>query len=322
MIGRKMPVPIFFTIDDKYADCMAVALYSLMENADPQYNYTVYVIYQDLSDQNRMRIANMCKNNFEIIFRQMSDTVHGISGDKAGKLRCDYSTYTIYYRLFIADMFPQYDKGLYLDSDIVVPGDISELCLTELGDKIFGACADISVSGVEVIANYMENAVGVDRYQYINSGILLMNLKKMREINLSQHFLNLLNTYGFDTIAPDQDYLNAMCSGSILHLDNEWDVMPLHSKPEMISPKIIHYNLFDKPWCYEGVQYETYFWDAASKTPFYEELLAHLGAYGIDRRMHDHMSMEELMKKCREIPDREVTFKKIQNKEGCVKICL
>lgn len=149
-----------------------------------------------------------------------------------------------------------------------------------------------------------------------------MNLKKMREIDLSQHFLSLLNTYGFDTIAPDQDYLNAMCNGSIFHLDNEWDAMPLHGKPEMISPKIIHYNLFDKPWCYEGVQYETYFWDAASKTPFYDELLAYLGAYGIDRRMHDHMSMEKLMKKSREIPDREVTFKKIQNKEGCVKICL
>lgn len=322
MTGRKMPVPIFFTIDDQYAAYMAVALYSLMENADPQYNYTVYVIYQDLSDQNRNHIIHMCKDNFEIIFKQMNDTIHGISGDKAGKLRCDYSTYTIYYRLFIADMFPEYDKGLYLDSDIVVPGDISELCLTDLENNIFGACADMSVSDVEVIAGYMENAVGVDRYQYINSGILLMDLKKMREINLSQHFLCLLNKYGFDTIAPDQDYLNAMCSGNIFHLDKEWDAMPLHNKPQMNSPKIIHYNLFDKPWCYEGVQYEAYFWEAASKTPFYNELLAHLGAYGIDRRMHDHMSMEELMKKSREIPDREITFKKIQDKEGCVKICL
>ena len=156
MTGRKMPVPIFFTIDDSYAAYMAMALYSLMENADPQYKYTVYVIYQDLAEQNRKRISSMCKDNFEIIFRQMSDMVHGINDDKAGKLRCDYSTYTIYYRLFLADMFPQYDKGLYLDSDIVVSGDISELCLTDLGNNILGACADMSVSGVEVIASYME----------------------------------------------------------------------------------------------------------------------------------------------------------------------
>ena len=322
MTRTKMPVPIFFTIDDKYAPYMGVALYSLMENANPQYDYTVYVIYQDLSGENRKRITDMCKNNFEIIFKQMSDTVHGISDDKAGKLRCDYSTYTIYYRLFIADMFPQYDKGLYLDSDIVVPGDISELCLTDLQDNIFGACADMSVSGVEVIAGYMENAVGVDKDKYINSGILLMDLKKMRRINLSQHFLSLLNTYCFDNIAPDQDYLNAMCNGNILHLDKVWDAMPLHDKPEMSDPKIIHYNLFDKPWCYKGVQYETYFWEFAAQTPFYEEFLAYREAYGIDRRMHDHESMAVLMKKCEEIPTHEVTFKKIQEKEGCVKICL
>lgn len=322
MTRIKMPVPIFFTIDDNYAPYMAVALYSLMENANPQYDYTIYIIYQDLSDANKKRIIDMRKDNFEIIFQKMNDTVHGISSDKAGCLRCDYSTYTIYYRLFIADMFPQYDKGLYLDSDIVVPGDIAELCLTDLHGKPVGACADISVSGVEVIASYMENAVGVDRYKYINSGILLMDLKKIREINLSQHFLRLLNTYCFDTIAPDQDYLNAMCNGNIFLLDKVWDAMPLHNQPEMSEPKIIHYNLFDKPWCYKGVQYESYFWKAAAKTSFYDELLAYREAYGIDRRMHDHESMEKLMKKSKDIPGSEITFKKVQAKEGCVEICL
>lgn len=322
MTRTKMPVPIFFTIDDNYAPYMAVALYSLMENADPMYDYTIYVIYQDLSDYNRKHIIDMRKENFEIIFKQMYDTVHGISDDKVGSLRCDYSTYTIYYRLFIADMFPQYDKGLYLDSDIVVPGDIAELCLTDLRGMIFGACADMSVSGVEAIAGYMENAVGVDRDKYINSGILLMDLKKMRQIALSQHFLCLLNTYCFDTIAPDQDYLNAMCKGNILHLDKEWDAMPLHDQPEMDTPKIIHYNLFDKPWCYKEVQYETYFWKFAIQTPFYDALLAYREAYGIDRHMHDHESMEKLIRKCKELPDREINFKKIQEKEGCVKLCL
>ena len=322
MTGTNMPVPIFFTIDNSYAPYMGVALYSMMENANPQYHYTVYVIYQDLSEENRKHIEDMCKDNFEIIFKQMNDTIHGISLDQAGKLRCDYSTYTIYYRLFLADMFPQYDKGLYLDSDIVVPGDISELCLTDLKGRPVGACADTSVSGVDVIASYMEDAVGVARNQYINSGILLMDLKKMREIHLSQHFLRLLNTYGFDTIAPDQDYLNAMCNGNIYHLDKTWDVMPLHDRPEMSDPKIIHYNLFDKPWCYKEVQYETRFWEFAARTPFYEELLAYRENYGIAQRMHDHWSMEELMRKSREIPKGETTFKKIQEKEGCVKICL
>ena len=301
---------------------MAVALYSLMENANPEYDYTVYIIYQSLSEENKKRILDMRKDNFEIIFKQMSDTIHGITGDKMGRLRCDYSTYTIYYRLFIADMFPQYDKGLYLDSDIVVPGDIAELCLTDLRGKIIGACADTSIAGEDIFVNYMENGVGVSRYKYINSGILLMDLKKMRKVELSRHFLKLLNTYCFDAIAPDQDYLNAMCSGNIFYLDEAWDAMPRHDQPQMDEPKLVHYNLFNKPWCYWGVQYESYFWEAAKQTPFFEELIAYRDAYGIDRRMHDHESMGQLMKSSKEIPQQEVNFKKIQEQKGCVKICL
>lgn len=322
MTKTKIPVPIFFTIDDKYAPYMAVALYSLMENANSKYSYTVYIIYQNLSSKNRERIINMKKDNFEIIFKKMNDTIHGISDHTVGKLRCDYSTYTIYYRLFIADMFPQYDKGLYLDSDIVVLGDISKLCLTDLQENFIGACQDMSIYDIDVLVRYMENGVGVNKNEYINSGILLMNLKKIRENNLSQHFLYLLNTYRFDTIAPDQDYLNAMCNGNILYLDNKWNTMPLHKKTIKSNPNLIHYNLFNKPWCYKGIQYESYFWNFAIETPFYDELIEYRDAYGIEKRMHDHESMEEIVKIGKETPNKEVNFKKIQEQKGCVKICL
>ena len=62
----------------------------------------------------------------------------------------------------------------------------------------------------DAVARYMEEAVGVSRYEYINSGVLLMNLNKLREKEFDKHFLNLLNTYHFDCIAPDQDYINAI----------------------------------------------------------------------------------------------------------------
>ena len=52
----------------------------------------------------------------------------------------DYYNMTTYFRFFIAEMFPEYDKAIYLDSDTVVQGDISELYRTELGDCWVGAC--------------------------------------------------------------------------------------------------------------------------------------------------------------------------------------
>ena len=73
-----------------------------------------------------------------------------------------------------------------------------------------GACHDMSISDYEDIVTYTEEAVGVKRSEYINSGVLLMNMKKMRIDKFEEHFLDLLNTYHFDSIAPDQDYINAM----------------------------------------------------------------------------------------------------------------
>ncbi len=60
-----------------------------------------------------------------------------------------------------------------------------------------------------------------------------MNLKKMRETEFSKKFLTLLSTYHFDSVAPDQDYLNAMCNGKILYLNEEWDAMPAEGKEEL-----------------------------------------------------------------------------------------
>src|SRR5699024_11874783 len=52
----------------------------------------------------------------------------------------------------------------------------------------------------------------------------------------------------------------------------EWDAMPNESIPEIQDPKIVHYNLFFKPWHFADVQYGHYFWDVAKTTPYYDEL--------------------------------------------------
>ena len=82
-------------------------------------------------------------------------------------------------------MFPEYKKGLYLDSDIIVLGDISKLYNNDIQDNIIGACVDMSIQDVPEFLNYVENAVGIDRAKYVNSGVLLMNLEKMREEKFS-----------------------------------------------------------------------------------------------------------------------------------------
>lgn len=315
MKENRQDIPIFFTIDDEYAPYLGVAMLSLMENASKDYNYKIHVVYKGLSKTNKERLASLKQDCFGVELVEMDDTLKEITDRKENRLRCDYFTLAIFFRLLLADMFPQYDKGLYIDSDVVIPGDISRLYQTELKDgRLIGACVDHSVENIPEIVKYFEQATGIPQAQYVNSGILLMNFQYMREKEFGRKFLELLNTWHFYSLCPDQDYLNAMCHGKILYLDEEWDVMPNKGRPKHKNPQIIHYNLFDKPWCYDGIQYEEYFWKYAAKSVYYQELLEYKKNYGEEQKARDRMNLMALIDNANAGPDAEITFKKMYEK--------
>ena len=304
-------IPIFFTIDDGYAPFLAVALNSAIKNSNPQRRYNSIVLYQDLNETNIAKLKSLETENFKISLTPIKANFDALDDRMSNRLRCDYFTLTIYFRLFIPVMFPQYDKGIYIDSDVVLTSDIAELYDIEIGDNLIGACNDLSIADIPPLVAYTENAVGVNKHEYINSGVLLMNLKQMREVDLEGHFLNLLNTYHFDSIAPDQDYLNAMCNGKIYYLDESWDAMPNDAKPPLAHTKLIHYNLFSKPWCYDGIQYGEEFWKYAEDSGYLDEIKAYKAAYTEEKKKADSECLELLVRRGSEIPDNEVTFKKL-----------
>ena len=195
-------IPIFFTIDDGYAPFLAVALNSAIKNADPARQYKAIVLHQELNKTNIEKLKALETENFKIELTPMRANFEALDDRMSNRLRCDYFTLTIYFRLFIPAMFPQYDKGIYIDSDVVLTSDVAQLYDIEIGDNLIGACKDLSIAHIPPLVAYTENAVGVKKHEYINSGVLLMNLKKMRET----HFMdkarwNLMNhEYRF----PDQ----------------------------------------------------------------------------------------------------------------------
>lgn len=307
-------IPIFFTIDDGYAPFLAVALRSAIQNADPSRLYKAIVLHQDLSEANIAKLQALQTENFQIELTPMKANFQALDDRMSNRLRCDYFTLTIYFRLFIPAMFPQYDKGIYIDSDVVLTDDIGKLFDIDIGDNLLGACNDLSIADIPPLVAYTENAVGVKKEEYINSGVLLMNLKKMRQCDLEGHFLTLLDTYHFDSIAPDQDYLNAMCNGKIHYLDPAWDTMPNDAKPPLEHPHLIHYNLFSKPWCYDGIQYADVFWKAAESSGYLAQIRAYKAAYTEEKKKADTECLALLVRRGMEIPEQEITFKKLQEK--------
>ena len=313
MYKKQELIPIFFTIDDGYAPYLHVALITLIKNASKDRRYKIIVVYQELNEENRNNLAKLVEDypNFEMEFKFMKQSLDMITDRIENRLRSDYFTMTIYFRIFIPDMYPEYDKAIYIDSDIIVPGDISELYDTDMHDNLIGVVTDGSVNDVPELQRYMTESLGLKLGDYFNSGMLLMNMKELRNVHLAEHFLYLLNKYHFDCVAPDQDYLNSMCYGKIEYLDSCWDAMPNRNKPEIENPKIIHYNLFDKPWCYDDIQYQDYFWEYAKQSVYYDKIKAYKAAYTDKQKEDDHAHLLDLFRRAGTNADTEVTFRKV-----------
>lgn len=129
-------IPIFFACDDRFIRYTVVSLFSMIENASKDRKYRVHILHTNASDEMKAKVLELANENFEISFDDVTPYLESI----ADKLPIrHYYTKTTYFRLFIADMFPGYDKAIYLDSDTVVPGDISKLYDTDLGDYYVGA---------------------------------------------------------------------------------------------------------------------------------------------------------------------------------------
>ncbi len=314
-------IPVFFAIDNNFPLYLDCTIRSIILNGSRDYEYKFYVLHQGVDEKFTKKIKTFFPG-FDVIFISIEDGFKGIESRDENKLRCDYFTASIFYRIFLADMFPQYDKGIYLDSDIIVNGDISKLYEMDLGDNIIAACPDFSIRGLPEFVDGFENAVGVPIEEYINSGVLLMNFKMMRDLHFSDQFLELMNAYHFDTIAPDQDYINAMCNGKILYLDECWDAMPPvgGGRPILEDPQIIHYNLFFKPWFYDDIPYKEYFWEIAEQSPFYEHILVEKAAYSDEQKQHDQYTLQKMKDKAGSLKDQDVTFKKVYDSGGKVRI--
>ena len=289
-------VPIFFAVDDNYAPYLAVTLASLRAHSSENYFYDINVLVESISDKYKDTILDMQDDNISIRFCDVTKKVRSLC--QRLHLR-DYYTRATYYRFFIPDMFPQYDKGLYLDCDIAITRDIAHMYNVPLKDNLVGAVVEEVMTDIDVFGRYSEVVLGIPRNKYFNAGILSMNLSKMREMKIEEVFASLLSVKTY-AVAQDQDYLNVICYGRVKYLDPLWNKTPMPYSDPSRTPFIAHYKINFKPWRYDGIVYGELFWKYAALTPFYSSLLSYKNSYTVTEKQRDadqYTSLEALAQK-------------------------
>ena len=131
-------------------------------------------------------------------------------------------------RTAFPEMFSQYDKVLSLDIDVIINEDISSLWDYDITDYYLAGVPE----------NFRQKKSSDP--MYINFGVVMMNLKKLREDNLQPAMINFLNTQHID--CPEQGTYNRFCANHILPLPNDYNVTVYsHITGDALNEKILHY---------------------------------------------------------------------------------
>ena len=286
-------VPIFYACDDNFVKFTIVSLTSLIKNASPAYDYRIYILHTEISDEMKRELLKLQNDNFNISFVNLENKVDSISSRLPIR---DYYSKTTYYRMFIAELFAGYDKAVYLDSDTVVTGDISKLFETDLKDNYVAACHEQAMVQTDEFGTYAERVVGISRHNFFNAGVLLINCSEFRKKKLLNKFTSLLGEYNF-VVTQDEDYLNVLCKDRVLWLDSRWNTEVFGQIPYPINEaNVIHYIMTSKPWHYGDCRYAEIFWSYAEKTSVYDRIKNELLSYTDVDRENDKAVYENLLK--------------------------
>ena len=300
-------VPIFFASNDRYVPYLDVAILAIIENASKENRYEITVLKSDISEENQEKLKRHNHDNISINFFDVKKILEPIQ-----KTLPDMYYYTLaaYYRLFIETAFPQYDKAIYLDCDIVLKSDIADLYNQDVENYLVAAVTEQNTFRSPEFTGYVVNILGIDPKTYFNSGVMLMNLKKFREVGVQKQFLKMLVEYNFDSLAPDQEYLNVICHDRVKYLPNGWNKQSFPEEPEG-GLKLCHFALSNKPWHYADTINGEYFWEYAKESIFYDQILNEFKNYTEEDKRKDYEMFMQIVAGIQQIQSSERTFKKL-----------
>ena len=197
---------VLYSTDQNYCMHLGISLTSLLENNKKFNNIIIYIIEKDIDDKNKSILLDIVnKYNRKIKFISFNKVENRIKIDLTNS-----KSKSIYARLFISNLIPEsVEKILYLDCDTIVDKSLYELWNLDI--------EDCYVAGVQdIVPNKYKDMIGMSESdKYINSGVLLINLRLWRKITIEDKFLKFIELHNGEVPHHDQGIINGVCKGKI-----------------------------------------------------------------------------------------------------------
>lgn len=272
-------IPIVFAFDNRLTIPAAVTLTSLMMNADEDTFYDIFILHSENERLDKNIIAKVTESfaNCKITYRTVGNIF-----DNAFEIRG--ITTPAYYRLLIPKLIHEYDKIIYSDADIIFRQDLTGLYSTNIDGNYIAGIKDTGLNLTDDGIKHIKYLPGVRIGDYINSGLLLINIAKINRDGI----LNLLiETAKKKWNFQDQDTINIVCANKIKYLPPKYNMLDLtyyfkmnnESKLSELYPLAdymegnlngnIHFN-GHKPWKKWCINFDIW-WEYYRKSPIFDE---------------------------------------------------
>ena len=275
-------VPIVFAIDNNVVMQCGVTITSLLMNAKADTCYKIFILHNQaqLNQENKLLLLNAFEHSplCEIAFVDVGDAFKDSEGLTEGHI-----TTATYYRLAIPSLFPQFDKVIYADVDMIFQQDLCDVYHNSLlHDELVAAVPDLAYNDNCFFQSSLPARIGLNEKEYFNAGFLVMNLQQIRQGDVMAEFRRHSRIkYEMN----DQDVLNIVCKGRVQMLPVMYNFQLNHFSNymwgrkssdvrfgELFKKATLHYTWKNKPWSsLECVAYDTW-WHYYKMSPFYNDM--------------------------------------------------
>lgn len=270
---------VAFILDENYYLPTYVAIISLLENKKKTSEYVINLIYTKLNDSQKKELSNLEKKYDNCIIKLHYFSQHELN-EKYSSIKEHHCTATnaALLKFELPQICKDIDRLLYLDGDIIIKDDLCDLVNIEFEDN--KCIAVVPESGMLYSKNLIQHGIS----DYFNSGVILFDLEKMRQNNITELLVEAKKR-NQDTTLMDQNIFNFVMKDMKILLPHRYNVLiqnimraryfygitledingkfnTSYKKWDEIKEKatIVHYSSFDKPWKYLDV-YAVELWD-------------------------------------------------------------
>ena len=268
---------IFLSSDENYAKYLTVTLQSIIANTKEKISF--YVLDGGINETNKIRLQKLvAEASHKIEFIEMDISLF----ENLPDIR--HFSLNTYFRYLIPTLKTKIKKALYVDTDMVIEGDVKEIFDIDLEGKGLGAVAYMDEDmNKKVYADYKEKLNLPQTHRYFNSGLLLIDCDYWRNNQITEKLFQKTNELKDIIKTQDQDVLNLVFKEDYKELPTQYNLVVdltadyKNFNSYLSSLKgcfVLHYTggRGVRPWMKSNVPGEKYFWKYAKQTSCYTDL--------------------------------------------------